>query len=167
MHVHKKDLNPSTWQIIKEMKTGLCRHHCSQQMANGRKASSDMARIKEHAWIYKLFGFPCSSEQEERSCFYWGKNLIPQELCKASAYCLCTFNHKVAWRNFTARTAPSPRTGTNTDLTSSPELSPALCFRLCSPGQAHECPNHAYSWGEAVGCTLLSPARMAVSWSSP
>ena len=35
-------------------------------MANGRQASTDMARIKEHAWIYKLFGFPCYLSRKSR-----------------------------------------------------------------------------------------------------
>lgn len=63
-------------------------------------------------------------------------------------------NHEGTWRNFTARTASSSCTGTNTDLTSSPELPPALCSLLCSPGQTHKRPNHAHSWGQAVGCHL-------------
>lgn len=68
------------------------------------------------------------------------------------------FNHEVAWRNFTARTASSPCTGTNTDLDSS-ELSPALCSLLLSPQQAHECPNHATLLGTGSGLQLTVTSK--------
>lgn len=73
----------------------------------------------------------------ERSCFYGSKNLIPRGLCQASTYCLCVSNHKAAWGKFTEQLLHC--IGTNTDLTSSLELTPAS---LHSPGKAHGCPSH-------------------------